>query len=722
MARSQKATIRAKLTRQMLLVGVIPVLVLGGAAYFTISHAVDLLERGLDSSAHAMEQHVVGANLTRHAEDVTAQIDAYIEERVKDVMIWASDPVVVEAAMRADALARSRGWPGYPDVVRDQATVQRIEDAMKGTRTLDPLPAATEYLKDQLAQSRAFKEVFFTDRNGYNAAVSNMTSDFVQSDEEWWVNAWTKGIDIGGSSENPLTTNKPQSAAGGVTFDKSAGVWSLAISVRIDHPRTKAPLGVMKAVLDITAVQALATRAAGKIPGGDVKVLVAATGALIADTSARHDRRLIMSKDGNLIAAHFKPAALLSQGDGARSGYVIGESVVRGTDRAVEQVIGFARSADRTGFVDVPGFEGLGWATVVGQEKQLAFAALDDLTQVQGALVSQRTWLRATIVGVAILATVGIFALGAILGRRIAAPIHELSVAATRVSGGDLTVQVLTAAASGDEIGQLGGAFNEMTVKLARAYTELKTMNTELASALANLQESRQRLELLEQLKGEMAKFVPESVKKLLEHNPNASELEKKCVEVTVLFLDITGYTKLSEQVEAKKLNQLVQTYFSHFLEIIQQHRGDISETAGDGLMVIFQSERNSGDHALSATRTAFAIRQRTHGLNEDYGGIYPAIQLHMGINTGEAWVGATKLASASGDRWTFTASGSTTNVAARLANFAKADEIVVGPATAERIQSHFVLESAGEHEFKNVSAPIRVYRVIPPGVYEKIS
>jgi len=120
MLRSQKATIRAKLTRQMLLVGVIPVLVLGGAAYFTISHAVDLLERGLDSSAHAMEQHVVGANLTRHAEDVTAQIDAYIEERVKDVVIWASDPVVVEAATRADALARAHGWPGYP--ARGRAT------------------------------------------------------------------------------------------------------------------------------------------------------------------------------------------------------------------------------------------------------------------------------------------------------------------------------------------------------------------------------------------------------------------------------------------------------------------------------------------------------------------------------------------------------------------------------------------------------------------------
>src|SRR5207247_5086786 len=88
-----------------------------------------------------------------------------------------------------------------------------------------------------------------------------------------------------------------------------------------------------------------------------------------------------------------------------------------------------------------------------------------------------------------------------------------------------------------------------------------------------------------------------------------------------VLFLDIAGYTKLSEQLEPKRLNHLVQTYFSSFLEIIQLHHGDISETAGDGLMVIFQSDRGAADHALSATRAAFAIRQRTAALTEEYGG-----------------------------------------------------------------------------------------------------
>jgi class 3 adenylate cyclase/HAMP domain-containing protein len=298
-------------------------------------------------------------------------------------------------------------------------------------------------------------------------------------------------------------------------------------------------------------------------------------------------------------------------------------------------------------------------------------------------------------------------------------PIAELSTVARRIGDGDFAARAPDAAR--DEIGELGGAFNDMTSRLSLAHSELETKNKELETALQNLQESRQRLALLEQLKGELSKFVPDAVKKLLELNPNATELEKRTVEVSVVFLDIAGYTKLSEQLEAKRLNQLVQTYFSSFLEIIQSHHGDVNETAGDGLMVIFQSERSATDHALNATRAAFAIHQRTGILNEEYGGMFPAIQLHMGINTGQALVGATKLGTGAGQRWTFTATGPTTNVAARFAGSAQGGEIVVGPTTAERIRGHFVLESLGEKTFKNVSQPIHVYRVIPPGIYEKI-
>jgi len=305
------------------------------------------------------------------------------------------------------------------------------------------------------------------------------------------------------------------------------------------------------------------------------------------------------------------------------------------------------------------------------------------------------------------------------MGRVVLRPIARVAAAARRIGGGDFEARI--AVDSQDEIGQLGGVINDMTVRLKRAYDDLEAKNMALDETLNNLRDSMKRVELLEQIKGELSKFVPDTVKRLLERNPDANELEKSEKDVSVLFLDIAGYTRLSEQMDPKQLNRLVQSYFSSFLEIIHDHQGDVNETAGDGLMVVFQSDRSPADHALNATRSAFAIQRRVEELNEEFAGVFQPVFLHMGVNSGPALVGATKLASSAGARWTFTASGPVTNLAARIAGQATGGEIIVGPTTAERIKGHFVLESLGERTLKNVAEPVRLYRVIPPGVYEKV-
>jgi class 3 adenylate cyclase/HAMP domain-containing protein len=344
------------------------------------------------------------------------------------------------------------------------------------------------------------------------------------------------------------------------------------------------------------------------------------------------------------------------------------------------------------------------------------------MAPVLGELSAQRN--RQILIGaLTILAAGGVLA--AAMRQLVVRPIQGMAAVARRIGSGDFEARV--AAPSRDEIGQLGQAINDMTGRLAHARNELAARNTELATALTNLQASRRQVELLEQLKGELSKFVPDAVKELLERNPDATELEKRREEVSVLFLDIAGYTRLAEELDPQMLNTLVQTYFSSFLEIIRAHHGDVNETAGDGLMVIFQRgapgqrERGVRDHALDAVRAALEIRRRTGQLNEQHAGRLKPIELHMGINSGEALVGATKLGGAGGQRWTFTASGPTTNLAARIAASAVGGEIVVGPETAIRIRDHTVLADLGERSFKNVSAPIRVYRVVPPGVYAQV-
>ena len=157
------------------------------------------------------------------------------------------------------------------------------------------------------------------------------------------------------------------------------------------------------------------------------------------------------------------------------------------------------------------------------------------------------------------------------------------------------------------------------------------------------------KVALLEQVKGELTKFVPESVLRLLEKNPNAQELEKREADVSVLCLDVESYTRLSEHLPAQRLNRLIQDYFSSFLEIIRANHGDINETAGDGLKVIFQREEGPTRHALHAATAAVQINDKLTDLNQEFAGIYPAIAIHVGINSGTAFVGATKLSAAGG-------------------------------------------------------------------------
>jgi class 3 adenylate cyclase len=200
------------------------------------------------------------------------------------------------------------------------------------------------------------------------------------------------------------------------------------------------------------------------------------------------------------------------------------------------------------------------------------------------------------------------------------------------------------------------------------------------------------------------AKFVPEAVKRLVAANPEAPELAKRECDVTVLFLDISGYTHLSEHLAPERLNALVERYFSTFLDRIHEAGGDINETAGDGFMAIFQD----ATHAVTAVNTALALLAATTALNTD--NTVQPLTVHMGINSGMALVGSTRFEGLRGARWTFTASGSVTNLAARLAALAKPGDILIGPETAGRLGSRYGLQRLGPEYLKNIATPVEVY------------
>ena len=257
-----------------------------------------------------------------------------------------------------------------------------------------------------------------------------------------------------------------------------------------------------------------------------------------------------------------------------------------------------------------------------------------------------------------------------------------------------------------DDLRLLGVVVNQSAVALenARAYTALEEANRRLADTL-------RRVEILESIRASLSKFVPRRVQELIEQAPDAPELAKREMDVSVLFVDIAGYTRLSERHEPDRLNFVVERYFGAFLDEVLRYGGDVNETAGDGLMVIFQDE-DPERHARNAAQAAVGILRRTDDINGEAGAADEPIRLHVGVNSGAAAVGATKIEGTAGTRWTYTASGPVTNIAARLAALGAGDSIFIGPETARRVSGWLDLEDLGERLLKNVEEPVRVFRL----------
>jgi class 3 adenylate cyclase len=242
----------------------------------------------------------------------------------------------------------------------------------------------------------------------------------------------------------------------------------------------------------------------------------------------------------------------------------------------------------------------------------------------------------------------------------------------------------------------------------------LETVADQTAVAVANAEAHRQVVEYAQQLerslliRTNLAKFVPQRVRQLIEASPEAPSLDKRETEVSVLFADITGYTRLTSRLAPEMLDALVERYFGAFLDEIVRHGGDVNETAGDGLMVIF----HEGDHPRAAVAAAAAIHRRAAELNAELAGRFEPLAMHIGVNTGPASLGATKIEGRAGTRWTYTASGMTTNVAARLAAAAEGGEIIVSETTRDRLVPLVACEDLGERMLKNVEQPVRLFRV----------
>jgi class 3 adenylate cyclase len=220
------------------------------------------------------------------------------------------------------------------------------------------------------------------------------------------------------------------------------------------------------------------------------------------------------------------------------------------------------------------------------------------------------------------------------------------------------------------------------------------------------------RMGMLTHIRDHFAKFVPESVRRLVLAHPEAPEPAKQERDVSVLFVAIGGYAQLTARVAPEKLNALVEHYFSSFLDRITDAGGDINETSGDGFMAIFQDGDPVG-HTVRAVDAALMLLALTEALNQKE--LDHPLAIHIGIESGPELVGSTRFEGRRGSRWTFTASGMVTTLAARLAATAGDGEILAGPETVVRLGGRYRLDRVGCVPLKNLTEPIEVHRIVGP-------
>jgi class 3 adenylate cyclase len=250
-----------------------------------------------------------------------------------------------------------------------------------------------------------------------------------------------------------------------------------------------------------------------------------------------------------------------------------------------------------------------------------------------------------------------------------------------------------------------------VALKNARSFEEIKNLNEELRAKNEQLEKALRKVEILEDVKANLSKFVPNTVTRLIEKSPNGVIPASKEQDVSVLFLDIEGYTKMCEQLDRADVNEVIEKCFSVFMDAIFANNGDVNETAGDGLMVVYLNADKTSN-AAEAVRTALKIREEAARIKNEFKGFSEPLTINMGINSGPALVGAAKFESYTGSRWTYTARGLVTNVAARIGAQATQGKIFLSKATAERVKDQFTLTPLGNFNLKNVSKEIEIFQI----------
>ena len=303
------------------------------------------------------------------------------------------------------------------------------------------------------------------------------------------------------------------------------------------------------------------------------------------------------------------------------------------------------------------------------------------LSSLDAALAGFRN-LRQTLIGVGLVILAAALGLGFVLARGITRPIATLARAARSIGAGRFDTRV--AIATGDELEELGAAFNDM------------------ASGLAERELIKQTLE----------RYVSKSVAAELLRAPGQAALAGVRRELTVLFVDLGGFTRLAEELSPEAVVAHLNEYFEAVCGAVLEHDGTVKEFQGDGVVAFWGAPIEQPDHATRACRAALGASARLDALCARWAerGV-SAPSYRMGLHTAELVAGEI----GSIERGTYGVVGDGMNLASRLegANKAYGTRILISEATRAGAGAGFVTRELDVVRLVGRRASVRIFELV---------
>jgi len=221
--------------------------------------------------------------------------------------------------------------------------------------------------------------------------------------------------------------------------------------------------------------------------------------------------------------------------------------------------------------------------------------------------------------------------------------------------------------------------------------------------------EARSKRELAKLFRG----YVPPELVDEMEKDPEAYSMKATNKELTVMFCDMRGFTKMSEKMEPTKLQELLNSVFNRLTEIISKNRGTIDKYMGDCVMAFWGAPVDLPNHAHLSVKTAMEMANAVRKINEEHRakGILE-IGVGIGLNTGTMCVGDM----GSEDRKAYTVIGDSVNLGSRLEGLSKVYGVdIVVSETTRKLAPEFAWQELDRVRVKGKEQAVAIFWPLAP-------